>query len=144
MRCALLRRPAPKLLHAIAAMFFAANVCAEVLPCISPCTFTRNAPPFGPRQIQSALDVTTTTEPTSAGFEWVIHGVLNNHANTDAENVAVYGQAFKYGHGTTWAGVFETQDYEGTNGAWGLEVDLAGNGETPRRAPCRRRRPALA
>jgi hypothetical protein len=86
-------------------------------------TVTRNAPAGGGSgDVIPTLYTHLTTDPESRTFEWANLNILNNRSNY-GENVAVYAQANKFAHGTSWAGVFELQDSTGTGGFYGVEID---------------------
>ena len=85
-------------------------------------TVTRSSPPGNAGTVSPALYTHVTTDPDTQSLEWANLTILNNRAASGA-NVAVYGQANKYGNGATWGGVMEAQDATGTGPLWGLEVD---------------------
>ena len=85
-------------------------------------TVTRSAGAGGAGSLVPALYTHVTTDRDTASLEWANLTILNNHAS-NGYNVAVYGQANKYGNGPTWGGVMEAQDATGTGALWGLEID---------------------
>jgi hypothetical protein len=85
-------------------------------------TVTRAAPPGGNGSVVPALYTHLTTDRETQSLEWANLTILNNYADYGS-NVAVYGQANKFGQGPTWGGVFEAQDRLGTGALWGLEID---------------------
>jgi hypothetical protein len=85
-------------------------------------TVTRSAQAGGNGALVPALYTHVTTERETQSLEWANLTILNNHSD-HGYNVAVYGQANKYGLGPTWGGVFEAQDARGSGALWGLEVD---------------------
>ena len=96
---------------------------ADVYDLPASLTVTRSAPPGGsPDVVIPTLYTHLTTDPTSHTLEWANLSILNNRSDF-GENVAVYGQANKLAHGTSWAGVFELQDHTGTGGFYGVEID---------------------
>ena len=90
-------------------------------------TVTRSSPDGGVGTVVPALYTHTTTSPGTQSSEWANLTILNNHANAGSD-VAIYGQANKFGNGATWGGVFELQDATGAGGLWGLEVDAFTSG----------------
>ncbi|HEY1325956.1 MAG TPA: hypothetical protein VGI14_03400 [Casimicrobiaceae bacterium] len=98
----------------------------DVFPFPSSLTVTRSAPAGG-GGVVPALYTHATTRDDTKSLEWANLTILNNHSDYGA-NVAVYGQANKYGRGPTWGGVMEAQDAVGTGALWGLEVDAFSTG----------------
>jgi hypothetical protein len=90
-------------------------------------TVTRAAPPNGSGTLVPALYTHVTTDRATQSLEWANLTVLNNYAD-HGYNVALYGQANKYGLGPTWGGVVEAQDAVGAGGLWGLEIDAFSTG----------------
>src|SRR3569833_3601700 len=84
-------------------------------------TVTRSALPGGNGALVPALYTHVTTERETQSLEWANLTILNNHS-AHGYNVAVYGQANKYGLGPTWGGVLEAQDACGCGLLWGLVV----------------------
>lgn len=95
---------------------------ADAYPFPASLTVTRSAQPGGNGSLVPALYTHVTTDRDTQSLEWANLTILNNHAD-HGYNVAVYGQANKYGLGPTWGGVLEAQDTVGTGALWGLEVD---------------------
>jgi len=91
---------------------------------------TRSAPPGGTPIVVPTLYTHLTTDANSRTLEWGNLSILNNYSN-HGENVATYAQANKFANGTTWAGVFETEDSVGTGGFWGIEIDAFTRGPSP-------------
>jgi len=85
-------------------------------------TVTRSAPAGGEGTLVPALYTHVTTDRDSRSLEWANLTILNNHSDYGF-NVALYGQANKYGAGPTWGGVVEAQDAVGNGALWGLEID---------------------
>jgi len=90
-------------------------------------TVTRSAPPGDSHAVIPTLYTHLSTDPDSHTLEWANLTILNNRSNY-GENVATYAQANKFGHGTTWAGVFEIEDSIGTGGFYGVEIDAFTSG----------------
>jgi hypothetical protein len=90
-------------------------------------TVTRSAPPGGAGSVVPALYTHVTTDPDTRSFEWANLTILNNRS-AFGSNVALYGQANKFGNGPTWGGVFEAQDMTGTGALWGVEIDAFTSG----------------
>src|SRR3982751_1658701 len=84
-------------------------------------TVTRWATTGGGGNVIPAMYTHVTAERDTQSLEWANLTILNNRSDHGA-NVAVYGQANKYGLGPTWGGVIEAQDANGAGGLWGLEV----------------------
>ncbi len=104
---------------------------ADVFSLPASLTVTRSAPPGGrDGDVVPALYTHVTTVPTSRSFEWANLAILKNHSDHGA-NVATYGQAHKFGRGTTWAGVLELQDAHGEGGFYALEIDAYTTGASP-------------
>lgn len=86
----------------------------------------------GASLVRSGLVIDAKTQTTSNAFEWGFLSRLSNYADstTGSENVAIYGQGYKYSSGNTWAGVFEAQDYSlgNTGSLYGLELDVWASG----------------
>lgn len=95
---------------------------ADVYAFPSSLTVTRAAPAGGNGALVPAMYTHVTTERETQSLEWANLTILNNHSD-HGYNVAVYGQANKYGLGPTWGGVIEAQDARGSGPLWGLEVD---------------------
>lgn len=96
---------------------------ADVFAVPASLTVTRSAPPGGRYgEVIPALYTHVATDPATRSFEWANLSILKNYSD-HGSNVAVYGQAHKFGHGTSWAGVFELQDARGDGGFYALEVD---------------------
>jgi hypothetical protein len=103
---------------------------ADVFDVPASLTVTRSAPPGGSHVVIPTLYTHLTTDPETQTFEWANLAILNNYSNY-GENVAAYGQANKFGRGTTWGGVFELQDHTGTGGFYGVEIDAYTQGGSP-------------
>ena len=103
---------------------------SDVYPFDASLTVTRSAPPGGVPNVAPALYTHVTTDPSSRTYEWASLSILNNRSDF-GENVATYGQANKRGAGTTWAGVMELQDFTGSGGFFGLEIDALTTGASP-------------
>ena len=104
---------------------------ADVFPLPASLTVTRSAPAGGREgDVIPALYTHVTTDPQSRTFEWANLAILKNHSNYGA-NVASYGQAHKFGRGTSWAGVLELQDAHGKGGFYALEIDAYSTGPSP-------------
>ena len=95
---------------------------SDVYPFPASLTVTRAAQPGGNGTLVPAMYTHVTTDRDTQSLEWANLTVLNNRAD-HGYNVALYGQANKYGVGSTWGGVVEAQDAVGTGAIWGLEVD---------------------
>jgi hypothetical protein len=95
---------------------------ADVYDLPASLTVTRSAPSGGSGDVIPTLYTHLTTAPDSQTLEWANLSILNNYSDY-GEDVAVYGQANKFGNGTSWAGVFELQDHTGTGGFYGVEID---------------------
>ncbi len=94
-------------------------------------TVTRSAPAGGREgDVIPALYTHVTTDPEARTFEWASLSILKNYSNHGA-NVASYGQAHKFGRGTSWAGVLELQDTHGKGGFYALEIDAYTTGASP-------------
>ena len=71
-------------------------------------------------------------------YRWGILSRVNayNNANTNSQNVAIYGQTRAYGDGQSWAGCLEIRDEHGeapTREKIGLEITCMGKGGDPNR-----------
>lgn len=95
---------------------------ADVYAFGSSLTVTRSAPAGGNGSLVPAMYTHVSTLPETQSLEWANLTILNNYAD-HGYNVALYGQANKYGRGPTWGGVLEAQDALGTGALWGLEID---------------------
>lgn len=94
-------------------------------------TVTRNAPAGGrDGAVIPAQYTHVTTDREARTYEWATLSILKNYSNHGA-NVATYGQAHKFGRGTSWAGVMELQDSNGKGGFYALEVDAYSTGPSP-------------
>lgn len=85
-------------------------------------TVTRSAPSGGDGTLVPTLYTHVTTDRDARSLEWANLTILNNHSD-HGFNVALYGQANKYGVGPTWGGLVEAQDTVGSGALWGLEID---------------------
>lgn len=99
----------------------------------SPATrIARTAPTGGLGQVRSPFIIDHKVPLGTQAFEWSLIARNSNYADTSGENVAIYGQAYKYhADGNSFAGVFEAQDLSGNSGAGilcALELDLMANG----------------
>jgi hypothetical protein len=103
---------------------------ADVFDLPASLTVTRSAPPGGTPVVIPTLYTHLSTDADSRTLEWANLSILNNHSNY-GQDVAVYGQANKFAQGTSWAGVFETEDHTGTGGFWGIEIDAFTRGPSP-------------
>ncbi len=104
---------------------------ADVFDLPASLTVTRSAPPGGREgAVIPALYTHVTTDPDARTYEWATLSILKNYSNHGA-NVATYGQAHKFGRGTSWAGVMELQDSNGKGGFYALEVDAYSTGPSP-------------
>jgi len=87
-----------------------------------------------PGWVNSALFIDTTVNTGTTSFEWGLTSRIQNYATGAGENVGAFFQGNKYSTGPTWGAVSEMADMTNlptstTSGsAWGLEVDIAGNG----------------
>lgn len=94
-------------------------------------TVTRSAPAGGREGAVIPAQYThVTTDRDARTYEWATLSILKNYSNYGA-NVATYGQAHKFGRGTSWAGVMELQDTHGKGGFYALEVDAYSTGPSP-------------
>ena len=114
---------------------------ADVFQLPASLTVTRSAPAGGREEVVPALYTHVTTDPEARTFEWANLSILKNYSNYGA-NVATYGQAHKFGRGTSWAGVMELQDAHGKGGFYALEIDAYSTGPSP--TPAARRAIAWA
>lgn len=86
-----------------------------------------------PGTVKSQLVIDHRVNNGTLTYEW---GQITRVSNYDAagagENVAVYGQGWKYtAAGKQWGAVFEAQDFSGNSGAGilcGVEIDVCANG----------------
>jgi hypothetical protein len=69
----------------------------------------------------------TLVQPQTRGYEWSNLTRLDNVAR-EGEHVALYGQGWKWGHASTWGGVLEAEDFDGTGTVIGAEVDVGSFG----------------
>lgn len=104
-----------------------------ILAVTAPATrIVRTSPSGGLGQVRAAFIIDHKVSASTTAFEWSIIARNSNYAGTSGENVAIYGQAYKYhADGKSFAGVFEAQDLSGNSGAGilcGLEVDMMANG----------------
>src|SRR5438105_12751180 len=67
---------------------------------------TRYAATDDPHNFTATNYTYTLVQPKNRGFEWSNFTRIDNLSN-EGENVAVYGQGWKMGKGSTWGGVFE-------------------------------------
>lgn len=104
-----------------------------ILAVTAPATrIVRTSPLGGLGQVRAAFIIDHKVSASTTAFEWSLIARNSNYAGTSGENVAIYGQAYKYhADGKSFAGVFEAQDLSGDSGAGilcGLEVDMMANG----------------
>lgn len=103
---------------------------ADVFDVPASLTVTREAPAGGEPRVVPTLYTHLTTDPAARTYEWANLAILKNYSNYGA-NVAMYGQAHKFGRGTSWAGVLELQDATGKGGFYALEIDAFTTGASP-------------
>lgn len=104
-----------------------------ILAVTAPATrIVRTSPLGGLGQVRAAFIIDHKVSASTTAFEWSLIARNSNYAGTSGENVAIYGQAYKYhADGKSFAGVFEAQDLSGDSGAGilcALEVDMMANG----------------
>jgi hypothetical protein len=92
----------------------------------------RTSPSGGLGTVRAPFIIDHKASADTDAFEWSLVVRNSNYADDTAENVAIYGQAYKYHlQGNSFAGVFEAKDFSGNSGTGilcALELDLFGNG----------------
>jgi hypothetical protein len=92
----------------------------------------RTSPAGGSGQVRSPFIIDHKASADTDAFEWGLIVRNSNYADDTAENVGIYGQAYKYHlNGNSFAMVAEAKDLSGDSSIGvlcGLEVDLFGNG----------------
>lgn len=107
---------------------------AILVPTYDTTRIARTSPAGGLGTVRSPFIIDHKASATTTAFEWSLIARNSNYAGDEAENVTLYGQAYKYAtDGNSFAGVLEAQDFSGDSGAGilcALELDLFGNGST--------------
>jgi hypothetical protein len=107
---------------------------AILVPTYDTTRIARTSPAGGLGTVRSPFIIDHKSSATTTAFEWSMIARNSNYAGDEAENVTLYGQAYKYAtDGNSFAGVLEAQDFSGDSGAGilcALELDLFGNGST--------------
>lgn len=105
---------------------------AILVPTYPTTRIARTSPAGGSGLVRSPFIIDHKASADTDAFEWSMIVRNSNYADDTAENVAIYGQAYKYHlQGNSFAGVFEAQDFSGDSSTGilcALEMDLFGNG----------------
>ncbi len=105
---------------------------AILVPTYPTTRIARTSPAGGGGLVRSPFIIDHKASADTDAFEWSMIVRNSNYADDTAENVAIYGQAYKYHvNGNSFAGVLEAQDFSGDNSGGilcALELDLFGNG----------------